>query len=268
MFRTSLKFILPLFLALAACNSYDIKPNLTAQERFALAMKMFNNKDYLEAKNQFKIIILNNPALPFVDNVQYHLAESHFQLKEYILASDEYARLIRLYPQSEWVDDAQFKIAMSDYRLSPKATLDQKYTKLAVDNFQRFLEDFPKSELVPQAEKLLKECRTKLAKKEFKAGELYRKLHDCEAALVYFNSVLENYYDTQYAKDALYWKGECLYKLDRKDDSFSAFTEMMQKYPKTKYTSDVRKRLKVLRSDLSGIRQSNGMAPTDNQTKN
>lgn len=265
--RASFVYSFLILIAFSACKSYNVKPNLPAQERFELAMKMFKNEDYFDAKNQFKILILNNPALSFIDDAQYYLAESHFHLKEFILAADEYNRLIRLYPQSEWVDDAQFKIALSDYKLSPKASLDQKYTHLAVEHFQRFLEDFPSSDLVPEAEKLLKECRTKLAKKEFKSGELYRKLHDCEAALVYFNSVLDNYYDTKYARDALYWKGECLFELNRKDESFGTFTELMQRYPKSKYVGDVRERLEEIRADLSEIRQSNGVAPSNNQIK-
>ncbi|MFQ5865029.1 MAG: outer membrane protein assembly factor BamD [bacterium] len=254
-------------ITLTGCNSYNIKPNLTAIERFELAKLMFSNRDFFDAKTQFKILTLNNPGIHFVDEAQYYLAESHFNLKEYIIAADEYSRLTRLYPKSQWVDDAQFKIALCDFKLSPKPSLDQKYTLQAVEHFQRFLEDFPNSDLVPEAERSLKICRSKLAEKEYKAGELYRKLHDYYAALVYFDTVLEKYYDTKFAHLALYWKGECLYKLDRKNEAHDVFRELLEKYPKSKYKSKALSRLKEIQSNILNVREADGEAALSSQTK-
>jgi len=233
---------------------------MTAEERFELAKTMFNNKDYIEAKTQFKILTLNNHGVQFIDEAQYLLAECHFNLSEYILASDEYGRLLRFYPRSKWVDDAQYKIAFSNYKLSPKPALDQKYTVKAIESFQSFLEDFPDSELVPEAERLLLICRTKLSEKEYKAGKLYLKLKDREAALVYFTSVIDNYYDTKYLQDALFWKGESLFKLKRNDEAQSVFLELLSKYPQSKYVAKTKSRLKDIESNVVKIRQANGVS--------
>src|SRR3990172_11549265 len=96
------------------CKSYNVKPTIGALERFDVAKKMFKNKDYMEAKTQFKIVTLNNPGAVFVDEAQFYLGECHFNLKEYVLSADEYGRLVRLYPRSDWLDDAQFKVALCD----------------------------------------------------------------------------------------------------------------------------------------------------------
>jgi outer membrane protein assembly factor BamD len=248
---------------LFGCHSYNIKPNISSEDRFEVAQRMFHNKDYEEAKTQFKIVTLNSPGAPFVDEAQFRLAECHFALKEFILAGDEYNRLIRLYPRSEFVDDAQFKIALSDFKLSPKPPLDQKYTISAVANFQRFIEDFPNSELVPEAERLLKICRTKLAEKDFNTGGLYRKLDDCYAALVYYDSVLDHYYDTKFAHPSLFWKGECLYNLNRKDEALAAFNELLIKFPTSSFKSKARERLKEI--DSGKVRVTDGKASVNNQ---
>ncbi len=255
-----------LFLILG-CGGYKIRPNMTAEERFAIAKKMFEHHDYFDAKTQFKIITLNNPGAPFVDDAQFYLAESHFHLKEYLLAADEYSRLIRLYPRSEWVDDAQYKIGLSYYKLSPKPSLDQSYTVKAIEHFQRFLEDFPNSKLVPEVEKMLNVCRTKLAKKDYKNGELYRKLGDYYAALVYFNSVIDNYYDTKYVLDALFWKGECLYRMHRWQEARQAFETLLARFPKNNYKRKVIERLEKIDSKLQHV-QTDGKAVTGNQKKN
>lgn len=252
--------IILLLSVVLGCGSYNVRPDMPAEERFELAKKMFENEDYLDAKRQFKIIVLNNPGVTFVDDAQFYLAECHFNMEEYIIAADEYRRLIRFYPQSEWVDDAQFKVGLADYELSPKPSLDQKYTRKAIENLQRFIEDYPQSELVPEAERLLQVCRRKLAEKEYKAGELYRKLNDCEAALVYFNSVINNYYDTQFVKRAMYWKGECLMKLEKPSESFQAFSEFLSKYPDSEYSDEAKERIREIENDLVKIREANGVS--------
>jgi len=252
--------IILIFSISIGCSSYNVRPDMSGEERFELAKKMFENEDYFDAKKQFKIVVLNNPGETFVDDAQYYLAECHFRMDEYIIAADEYRRLLRFYPNSEWVDDAQFKLGLADYKLSPKPALDQKYTRKAIENLQRFIEDYPQSDLVPEAERLLLVCRRKLAEKEYKAGELYRKLNDCEAALVYFNSVINNYYDTRFVKKAMFWKGECLMKLKQPSESFQAFTEFLSKYPDSEYSDEAKERIREIENDLVKIREANGIS--------
>lgn len=255
-------------LVLMACGGYKIKPNMSAEDRFALAKRMFDNEDYLEARTQFRILALNNPAAPFIDQVQYYLGECHFQMKEYILAADEYRRLTRLYPQSELVDDAQFKVALCAFELSPKSSLDQKYTRDAIKHLQRFLEEFPNSEHVPRAEKMLTICRTKLAEKEFKIAELYRKLDDCAAALIYLDSILESYYDTEFADDALYRKGECLIKLERPEEAYQTLSSLVTRFPNSEFRPDARERIRELVAEHEYLREADGQSRVGKQTKN
>ncbi len=239
------------FIILSGCNSYNVKRDLAPEKRLEIAQKMFNNEDYLEAKTQFKIITLNNPGAAYVDQAQYYLAECHFHVKEYILAADEYNRLIRLYPNSERQDDAQFKIAYCDYKLSPKSSLDQTHTIKAVENFQRFLEDFPESDLVTKAETLLKVCRTKLAEKEYQSGALYMKLRDYNGAQIYFSSVIDSYYDTKFVEDATYWKAESLFRLQKDSEARQAFEELLRRFPDTEHKNVARERLKKIDTEIS-----------------
>ena len=265
--RTLLKLVVVLIIA-SGCGGYNVRPDISAEERFKLAKSMFQKKDYYDAKNQFKILTLNNPGSAFVDEAQYFLAESHFHEKEYIIAADEYNRLTRLYSKSQWVDDARYKIGLCDFKLSPKPSLDQKYTRQAVAHFQSFIEEFPNSDLVPEAERMLKVCRNKLAEKEYKAGELYRKMSSYHAASVYFNSVLENYYDSKFVTDALYWKAECHYRLNQYDDAREVYIEFTSKYPKSKHLPKVKKRLQEIESNGAKELKANGVSPANNQTKN
>lgn len=247
--------------ALAACNSYNIKADISPEERFKIAKQMSSKEDYFDAKNQLRILTLNSPGLPFIDEAQYLLAECHLNMKEYLIAADEYERLTRFYPRSEWLDDARYKIAFCSYKLSPKPSLDPKYTLQAVQQFQAFIEEYPGSSLVQEAEKLLRECRGKLAQKEYKAGELYRKTGNYDAAIVYFDGVLNGYYDTEFAKPALFWKGECLYSLKEFQRASNIFLELIEKYPKSEFISLAKERVEKIESELAHMREANGKTP-------
>lgn len=240
-----------------ACGSTKIRANMTTEERLAYAEKLFKNGDYLDAQTQLRIIILNAPGSTVVDRAQFLLAECHFKTKEYILAAAEYEKLVRLYTRSEYLDDAQYKIGLCHYELSPKADLDQKYTILAINEFQRFLEDYPDSPLVPEVSAKLEASREKLAKKEYNTATLYRRMAFYESALISYEEVLGSYYDTRFAEPALYHKAECLIKLERPEEAISSLRLLLEKYPKTNFRERAQELLKRIERQLA----TNG-APT------
>lgn len=243
-------------LVILSCGSRKPKPNLPAEERLQLAMKKFNDGDYLDAKTEFRIIVLNFPGHNIVDKAQYYLAECHFKMKEYILAIAEYEKLIQMYPNSQFADDAQYKIGLSNYKLSPKYSLDQSNTLKAVEELQKLIEDYPESEFVESATNLIQKCREKLAKKEYKNGDLYRKLGYNRAAIIYFESVLNNYYDTKYAKQAQFWLAECLRRSGKYDRAIVEFERFLKKYPKSKQKVQIMKLLKQIEREKKSILQN------------
>ena len=64
---------------------------------------------------------------------------------------------------------------------------------------QYFLDEFPNSEYTEKSEELLALLRSRKAQKVYETGRLYLKLKEFESAIIYFNDVIENYYDTEYA---------------------------------------------------------------------
>ncbi len=254
-----------------ACGGNKLRANLTTEERLEHAKKLFEKHDYLDARTHFRIITLNAPGSALVDQAQFYLAECHFHTEEFIVASAEYEKVLRLYPRSEFLDDAQYKIALCYFELSPKADLDQKYTGRAVEEFQKFLEDFPGSDLQKEAAQKLQDLRDKLAKKEYNSAELYRRLAYYESALVYYDEVLNRYYDTAYAESALFYKAEILHKLQRHAQAKETIYQLMDRYRKEalkqpegvaeksepgKYQSRAEELLKSIEAQLS----SNGSA--------
>ena len=91
---------------------------------------------------------------------------------------------------------------MKNQDVSNESSSDQEKTKQALEQLQMFIEDFPQSGFIKDAEESIKELRYKLAKKEYEVARLYLKLEEYESAIIYFRSVLNNYYDTEFSDEA------------------------------------------------------------------
>jgi outer membrane protein assembly factor BamD len=229
------------------CGGHSINPaRLSPEEQFEYAKKLFDREKFEDAKLQFSIIVLNNSGNRIIEKAQFYLAESYYGLKDYITASSEYEKLIRSMPQSSFVDDAAYKIGLCYLELAPSYGLDQEYTLKANEQFERFLEDYPDSELKTEAAARLAEVRNTLAKKEFKTGELYYKLRYDKAALISFDAVLATYPDTEWADDALFYKGESHRRLHEWEKARQAYETVMTKYRSGPFGSRAEQKLKEM----------------------
>ena len=238
------------FIFIISCGSQNIRPDLPMEERMDLALKMFEKGDYYNAKTQFRVITLSHSGSTIADKAQFYLAECHYYMKEYILSASEYERLIRVYPNSEYMDDSKYKVGMSYFKLSPKYSLDQVYTLRAVQHFQEFLEDYHTSSLVPEVTQKLQEARDKLARKVYASAEQYRKMGISTSAIIYYNMVLEKYYDSVYAANSQYGIAECNRKLHNYSESVEAFNTFIEKYPQHKLVKNAKEKVEKLQKKI------------------
>jgi outer membrane protein assembly factor BamD len=230
-------------ISLSACMKKSMKADLTPEDRMATAMRLYEKHDYLDAKTQFRIITLSYGGSTVADKAQYFLSECHFFLKEYILAASEYERLMKVFPNSEFMDDSKYKLGLCYYKLSPKYSMDQEYTTKAIKEFQEFLEDYDSSTLLPEVESKLEEAKNKLAQKVYASGELYRKMGYYEAAIVYFNLVLEHHYTSKFAPAAQFWLGECYFRDKKFTEAKEAFEVYLARYSRHEFISRAKARL-------------------------
>ncbi len=224
---------------LLSCSTSKVEKSLSADERFQLGLKEFNNGNYLEAVGEFSTVTLQYPGSEVADDAQYYLGECRFNREEYLLAAYEYETLKRNMPASPLVPKSQYKIALSYYQLAPFAPLDQSYTFKAIDEFQAFIEYYPTDELVSKAEEKIRDLRDRLAKKEYMTAVLYMKMEYYKAATFYYNSVLEDYHDSKYAELAYVGKIESLIKRKKLPEAISEAEKFFKKFPNTVYRSKI-----------------------------
>jgi outer membrane protein assembly factor BamD len=236
---------------LFACSSTQDSTDMTPDQRLAYAISLYEQEDYEEAVKEFESIILQYPGSSIIDDGQYYLAMTRFKREEYILSAYQFSKLIKGMPSSEFLADAQFMLADCYFELSPDYTLDQQYSKKAIEEFQVFIDFFPLNPKVADAEIKIKELNDKMARKEYETARIYDKMEYYLAAFKYYDSVMEIYHDTQYAPLALYNKINLLVDRNRESDALGESQKFIQKYPDHKNFSDVEKIKSLLESKLS-----------------
>jgi len=248
MYRKILLLLIIILLMLGCYEENKIK-EMTVAKRFEKAKEMFEDEDYYNAKLNFEMITLTARGHTIIDSAQYLLAYSHYNMDEFVSAASEFKRLISDFPTSQLTDDAQYMVGMSYYRLSPKYSLDQNYTKKAITEFNTLLEYYPDSEYIDEAKKHLEICRNKLAKKEYKIGEQYMNLKNYQSAIIYFDSVLDNFPGSKFEKQAVFKKGKAYYELEKYREAKLIFEEFLNMYSENEYTEKAKDYLKKINSE-------------------
>ncbi len=261
-FQAVLLFII-IVLVLSSCGSKIDKSTLDSQAYFEYAKKLFDKGKYFDAITEFTVVVLKFSGDPIVDDAQYYLAESHFMNEEYLIAAAEYQKLLEDYPESPYVEKAFFKIGLSFAELSQRPELDQEYTNKALRHFQNFIEAYPDGEMRGEAEKEIQKLRSKLARKQLLGGNVYRKMGIYDSAIIYYNILLEKYYDTPAAEDALFYKAECQLELKKYQEALSNFTAFVEKYPKSSHAGDAISKISSIQKKISDTPEESPVVTED-----
>ncbi len=222
-----------------------------AEKLFADGKAAYAKQDWLEAIRLFEEVRVQSPASTIAAEATYLEAMARFSSDMFSSAALDFHAVRRNYPNSPFASRAQYMAGESYYQISPRPELDQAYTTLALSEFQIFLRDYTNAApaLLDSAQKRIVEIRTKLAEKFFLSGQLYDKLEDPKSALVYYNRVLDSYYDTPLAPESELRVAELQFDRKKMNDARQALDAFDAKYLKDA-TTDERQRALHLRSKL------------------
>lgn len=224
---------------LASCSATEEIETIPVEERYVRAKAFFDDEDYLKAIDEFKIITVQFQGSEYGDDAQFYMAQSRFLRGEYILAAAEFDNLVRIMPNSPFATIARYQQGESYYRLSPRPQLDQKYTRYALDQFQAYIDYAPKDSMVADAETKINELTLKLSQKMFENGRLYYRLEYYRAAISYFDKLIQEYHDSPFVDDGIYWKAQC--QNERKDftGALQTLDGLIAKFPTTDLQEDI-----------------------------
>jgi outer membrane protein assembly factor BamD len=179
------------------CASFKSNELVDIDVQFEKAKILLDKKKYLRAQEEFNDLVIRGTHSDLGDDSQFYLAESYFLNKEYLLAVAEYDRLIRRMGFSPYVEKSRWRVCQSYVKESPKYYKDQTNTQKALSKLQEFIDDYPNSEFKEEANMQISELRNKLAYKEYATGVLYIKMEEYQSAIMSFEFLIDNYYDTE-----------------------------------------------------------------------
>ena len=222
--KTNLLYITAVLIALflSSCTNELKIQDIGFEKSFSIAKKKYNNENYLQALEDFNVLILNYGGQIGIDSVQYLLADTHFKMEEYYSSSYEFNKLTESFPESKLAEESYFNAAKSYYELSPIYSLDQKETYNAISKFQFYLDIYPVGQFADKANGFISEMRDKLARKEYESGKLYMKMDQPRAAKFYFSEIINNFYDTTFYIPSLKFMAEAS-KLMSDDYNFQVY---------------------------------------------
>lgn len=221
-----------LMVLLIGCGGITMKMYGTAEEQYRQAMKEYHKKNYLRAIDGFQKVVFNFSGASMVDSAQYYLGMSQYHLDEYYLAATEFERVVNNYPGSPFVDNAQYMTGLCYFKAAPKHYgLDQAELKRAIQAFEDFIIDYPESELIDDARETMAIALDKLARKRYENGRLYLRLGNYQAAGLYFQTVIDEHTDTDWAARALYYQGEIDFKQEKYEQARNKFKSFLVVYP-------------------------------------
>ncbi len=214
----------------------DIKTD-DPEQAFRIAKAKYDDKDYLDAIEDFSFIKIKFPGTSVADKTQYYLGASYYYRDEYILAAYEFESFLKNYPLSPLMPQNRYMLGLCYYNLSPKYSLDQEYTRYAIEELQLFVELYPQDKNASDAEAKLKELKDKMAYKLYRTGLLYMKLEDYKAAALYFKNVYEEYVDSDWADDAMLGQVDALINAKKTDEAKTVLERFYKLFPKSNLKS-------------------------------
>lgn len=236
----------------AGCGSTKIKSYSSAEEQYREAHKEFQKEHYLKAIDGFQKVIYNFSGASMVDSAQYFLAMSYYLQEDYFLAAAEFERLYNNYPGSPFLDDGQYMAGLCYYKSSPRNYgLDQEDLIRAIQILEDFVTDNPGSDLADDARATIKEAYGRLAKKRYENARIYYKLGYLDAAEIYFQTVIDDHTDSEWAARALYYKGEIKFKQKWYQEAKAVFDNFLVVYPEHKLAEKAKKMLSRIDEELA-----------------
>ncbi|MGH2666672.1 outer membrane protein assembly factor BamD [Flavobacterium sp.] len=207
-------YVFLLAVLFSSCNEYQraIKSEDVAV-KFDVATKKYEAGKYEKAIRLFEQIAPAYRGKPQAEKMFYMFAQSYYKTEQYYLSGYQFESFVALYPKSQKVEEAAFLSAKSYAQLSPVYSLDQADTDKAITKLQSFINTYPNSSYMPEANEMIKGLREKLEKKAFEIAKQYNTISDFKTAIKALDNFIAEYPGTPFKEKALYYKLDSCYNL-------------------------------------------------------
>lgn len=261
-----LAFVLVAVVLMTSCSEYQtvLNKGLNA-DRYKLAVEMYEKKDFKKAIALFEKIMGPYANKPQMERIQFMISDSYYQTENYSMASYYFTRFITNYPQSTKVQEAAYLSAKSYYLAAPIYSRDQEDTYKALSAYQNFIDAYPNSELIEEANEDFNELTRKLEFKDFEVARQYYHTENYNAAIQAFENFNEDHLGSIYKEDALYYSFKSTYylgmksilskKVERLNDAILSFKKFEKTFPESEKLKELGQMEARLQEELTKTKE-------------
>ncbi len=237
-------------LSFACANYTKIIKSGNNELKYETGVDLYEKGNFSKAIQFFDILRPVHRGTQKGEKLTYYTANCYFQMKDYQIASYYYKQYVEMYPRSEHAQESAFLSAYCIYLESPRASLDQTNTYIALRELQSFIDMYPNnSTKVEEAHRLMDDLRSKLEIKSYNTGMLYYKMGDYQAAITSFENLLDDYPDTNYKENILFSITKAYYtyaensirskKDERYEKTIESYNNLLFLFPESEYLKEV-----------------------------
>lgn len=263
MFKKIVSWLL-LVVLFASCSEFQkaLKSEDIAV-KFEIATKLYDAGKYNDAIRLIEQIAPSYRGKPQAEKLFYMFSQSYYKTNQYYLAAYQFESFTSSYPKSEKIEETAFLGAKCFSKLSPIYSLDQVDTFKAIEKLQGFIDTFPNSTYLPEANKTLRELNEKIERKVYENAKQYNTIMDYKSAMVALDNFVSDYPGTPFKEDALYYKFDSSYQLginsipnkmeERLNFAKTAYNSLIKFKPDTKYKKTADDMLARIENDLKNF---------------
>lgn len=252
-----LAIVLIMAIFLGSCGEYHTVLNKGLNtDKYKMAVEMYEKKEYKKAIALFEKIMGPYANKPQMERIQYMISDSYFHEENYAMASYYFSKFIANYPESTKVQEAAYYSAKSYFLAAPAYSRDQEDTYKALTAYQNYIDQYPNSDLIDEANKDYAELNNKLQFKDFEVARQYYHTEKYNAAIKAFETFNEDHLGSVYKEETFYYSFKSAYYLgmksilSKKEERISTAILSYNKFVKTFPESDKIKELEGMAKKL------------------
>jgi len=210
----------------------------------------YERHEYSDAIEFLKGYVTREPTGDKADEAHYYLGLCYFQTNEWPSAATEFLIVTNEFAGSVHVPDSHYWLGLSYWKEARGASYDQDYTHRALDEFERFIAQYPDHPRFAEVKTARAEARARLAKKAYDNGRIYAKLGYYTPARSYFQVVQNEFPDTPWNSWAILGEAQAWAKQKYWEQSNAALERLTALNPPP--PNDVASEAKKLASYVKG----------------
>lgn len=260
---------------LSACNSQFNKVLKSKDFEYKLKMadKYFGEKKYNKAQQLYVELFPVFKGSDKFEDLYYKYAYCSYYLKDYTDAENLFSGYLGVFPNSPRAEEIAYMHALTFFKQSPKVELEQSNTLKAIGMMQAFINNYPNSSRVNEAQQIINKGRQKLEEKEFLSAQLYYNLGQYQAAGIYFSNLLINYPDSQKGDEYMLMAIKSFYKFaqlsipskqqERFQKVVTEYFEFADRYPDSKLLKDAETFRNLSENNIKQLQNEQIKAPAN-----